>query len=358
MKFVDLFHNHYNDELIALAFSHKYLRSFRINIESLDIEPYIESDEIEYPGYVEFDPNCNYSLTYNTKTYKLRDLGYYDDHNAFRIYNDPNIYEVKICWGFIMIIYQSRIISDDKLTGLRVIYHAMKRRFGGKIHKSDKQIIDIWGCEHDVEIYSLSDLNHILYKCSIPCGNHEIEDDSLEVKPCTNIEFVEYTNSCLFIKKTQENCQIVNCKNLKMVSLLDTEEIRINELLFLNNTNSFLLFNVSGIVRRLDLQGKLLNEFDDHLLEGISDIGKVCKVDNHEYIISICKNNLYNVDTGDLNTELSLNCSCVNTGKLIFKIDEEDLAFDLMIVNKVVYNSISKEIFLLTKEGDLVILGK
>ena len=122
--------------------------------------------------------------------------------------------------------------------------------------------------------------------------------------------------------------------------------------IFLYGYNQFLYFGNYNIELYLANGLKKFN-FEDHHIHasnGTPTFNGICHNKNLDIIISVCNTNVH---------RMTLNISCVHTGKLIKRIIPSDLnlEFDIFNIEKMKYDDLTNELFILTRDGKIIILG-
>ena len=166
------------------------------------------------------------------------------------------------------------------------------------------------------------------------------------------LSFVEQLNDYLFIKYNDIDLIILDMVSNKFEFLKNSRNCTPGSFIFFYRSNQFLYFGNYNIELYLANGLKKFN-FEDHHIHasnGTPTINEICHNENHDIIISVCNTNVH---------RMTINISCIHTGKLIKRIIPSDLnlEFDIFNIEKMKYDDLTNELFILTRNGKIIILG-
>eukprot|EP00186_Timspurckia_oligopyrenoides_P003541 CAMPEP_0182447596 /NCGR_PEP_ID=MMETSP1172-20130603/17821_1 /TAXON_ID=708627 /ORGANISM="Timspurckia oligopyrenoides, Strain CCMP3278" /LENGTH=464 /DNA_ID=CAMNT_0024644095 /DNA_START=84 /DNA_END=1475 /DNA_ORIENTATION=- len=224
------------------------------------------SELLKWPGFVEFDDTNERVLTYSAsdRTYKIWDLANYTFLYSL---NDPKLQEIKISMGIMLLIFA---------------------RTPGYV---PLRIVDIETGE------PLKDIKHLLHRSR-------------------KVDFIEQFNEKLLVKQENENLQIVDVRDMKMVEVSKLKFTTPSAFIFLYQSRLFLTFK-NGQVSVWNFKGELVTQFADHRLwYQDTNTNNVYITSNQETIISYCRQ--------DDCTHGSINVSSIADGSCFAKITCSD----------------------------------
>jgi len=166
------------------------------------------------------------------------------------------------------------------------------------------------------------------------------------------LSFVEQLNDYLFIKYDDIDLIILDMVSNKFEFLKNSRNCTPVSFVFLYRYNQFLYFGNYNIELYLANGLKKFN-FEDHHIHasnGTPTINEICHNENHDIIISVCHTTVH---------RMTLNISCIHTGKLIKRFIPSDLNLESDIINieKMKYDDLTNELFIVTRDGKIIILG-
>lgn len=166
------------------------------------------------------------------------------------------------------------------------------------------------------------------------------------------LSFVEQLNDYLFIKYNDIDLIILDMVSNNFKFLKNSRNCTPGSFVFLYRYNQFLYLGNNNIELYLANGLKKFN-FEDHHIHasnGIPTVNDIYVNENHDIIISVCHTNLH---------RMTLNISCIHTGKLIKRIIPSDLNLEFEIINikTMIYDDLTNELFIVTKVGKIIILG-
>ena len=393
---ISIYHNKCQNHLLTLWFNDNCLECYYIDLNKscndiFDIENnrIFVSENIRWPGFIEFDVVNNRALTYvhEDNSYKLWDL---NDYTVSRIINDPAVIEIKMSPNYLLVVYKPKFTEHKKLRALLLVYNAMRRRFGIKIGSSPlyklrallviykamrrrfgnkiassfcpplklyedmASVEQIWECELVVEKYDIF-TGVILKGIIVPCGAGKESDD--DYVPDLNIDYFELFNNHLFIKRFNKDCIILDCLRYYQYIIPDTIRSSPGSWLFMYDRNIFLIFKKDKTVGKLNLKAEPIlpkgNTFEDHTLVNNTGVDSICVDGSHSMLISICESKP---------NEYALHCSCIKTGNLILKLKYKEMQLQQRTgyhkVTYIYYDDNSSELFLGINNGSVIIVGK
>ncbi|WVZ90277.1 hypothetical protein U9M48_036589 [Paspalum notatum var. saurae] len=218
--------------------------------------PIFESENLMWPGFVEFDDVNGKALTYsaNDGIYKVFDLKTY---------------------SFLYSI-QARNVQDIKI---RAHSHVQ------------------------LKILSIED-------------GKPLTSLMVSLKRNKRIDFIEKFNEKLLVKQQDENLRIIDLRSCDQIEVDATKFITPSRFVFLNESNIFLSFR-SETVSAWNLRGELVTSFEDHLLwDHDSSLNNIYITSNEGVLISYCKSedvapigsiNMSQVRTGKCITKFAAN---------------------------------------------------
>lgn len=230
-----------------------------------------ESESLKWPGFVEFDDVNGKVLTYSAQDsiYKVFDL-----KNYAMLYSisDKNIQEIKISPGIMLLIF-NKTSSHVPLKILSIEDGSVLKSFNHLLHRSKK------------------------------------------------VDFIEQFNEKLLVKQENENLQIVDVRNSKLIEVSQTKFMTPSAFIFLYEHQLFLTFR-NRTVAVWNFRGELVTSFEDHLLWNpdcnTNNIYITC---DQDLIISYCKADSDDPSEG---TAGSIHISNILTGKCLAKIRATD----------------------------------
>lgn len=310
-----LFLNRLDQSLITVSV-HKEdnfssLRCKSIPLESIKARKFSEgtfiftSEALRWPGFVEFDDVNGKVLTYSSATshYKVWSLR---DYSELYMLDDPNIEEIKISFGVMLVIFKKQKFVTYSSLPLKLLQIDT-----GLVLKEFKQIL----------------------------------------KRCRKVEFIEQFNEKLLIKQEMEDLNIFDISTGELIRVPNTVFVTPSAFIFLYELRLFLTFRDRDVLI-WNFSGECVTRFDDHTL-----MYQECNTNNiyitmaQDVIISYCRDTLQECG--------AVHISHIGTGKLIEKISassfeagspESEILDD---VNSLFYNEEFNEIYLGSCDGHL-----
>jgi hypothetical protein len=166
------------------------------------------------------------------------------------------------------------------------------------------------------------------------------------------LSFVEQLNDYLFIKYNDIDLIILDMVSNNFKFLKNSRNCTPGSFVFLFRYNQFLYLGNNNIELYLANGLKKFN-FEDHHIHasnGIPTVNDIYPNENLDIIISVCNTNVH---------RMTLNISCIHTGKLIkrFMPSDLNLEFDILNIEKMKYDDLTNELFIITRDGKIIILG-
>ena len=318
-----LFYNKLNESLVTVSvFREDNFSSLKCRSTQLEYMrrknpeggyPLFESEQLCWPGFVEFDDVNGKVLTYSAqdKAYKIWDL---QNYRPLYTIEDADIHEIKISPGIMLVIY----------------------------HKQpDEQRIPLF-------IRSI-DTGEILKKFS----------HILKIK---KIDFIEQFNQKLLIKQENEDLQILDVRSGEVIRVPEQRFLTPSAFIFLYENHLFLTFR-KNTVTVWNLSGEKVTSFEDHeLWHPDCNTNTICRTAKQDLIVSFCRDPK---SSADAPRGGSVNVSSIFTGKCIAKIEPapagtEAAAMEnprhakaLEKVSAVFYNEDQNEIYTGNEKGHL-----
>lgn len=356
-----MFYNRRDDSLITLClhapdkWSALHCRSIplaQLRQGKFDISnPLFTSETLKWPGFVEFDDvnGCVLTFAASESTYKVWDL---TDYSLLYTITDPGVQEIKMSPGFMLILHQEVQTSPEKIAALGVLRRAIRRRMGKKEGVSPRAELS-WECEMKMQIAGVYD-GAILQSITIPVGEMTAATDADdELRPCSDVEFVEQFNQHLFIKRKDQNCTVLDGHNCTQITLPNTDTCTPGSFLFLYDQHSFLLFEVDGNVSVWNCKGQQLRKLKDHrFFRPDMGISNVCITNRHDALISVCQS-----EDSSGKRMVQMHTSCVASGECITKLNSSMLDCDLKTVSCLFYDDTQQQLFVGTETGDVIAVG-
>ncbi|XP_031491166.1 uncharacterized protein LOC116258157 [Nymphaea colorata] len=278
-----LFYNKNNDSIITVSvyasdcFSSLKCRTTPIEYirrNQLDAGyALFESESLKWPGFVEFDDVNGKVLTYSAQDgiYKVFDL---KNYSFLYSIPDKDIQEIKISPGIMLLIF-NRAPGHVPLKILSIEDGTVLKSFNHLLHRNKK------------------------------------------------IDFIEQFNEKLLVKQENENLQILDVRDSKIIEVSRTEFMIPSAFIFLYENHLFLTFR-NQTVAVWNFRGELVTSFEDHLLwHPDCNTNNIYITIDQELIISYCKSEETQED-GQVDIVGSINMSNIMTGKCIAKISAGD----------------------------------
>ena len=229
--------------------------------------PLFATESLHWPGFVEFDDVNQKILTFSAtnRVFKIWDMINYRPLYAL---NDPNISEIKISPGIMLLIYNRqsssiplRILSIEDGTVLKSFTHMLHRGKG--------------------------------------------------------VDFIEQFNEKLLIKQQDENLRIVDVQDGTVVEVDKSVFPTPSAFIFLYENQLFLTFK-HHLVQVWNFKGHLVSSFEDHRLwysgpSTCSNTSNIAINSKQDTIISYCLD-------GDNASGGAINVSSILSGKLLARI--------------------------------------
>ncbi|CAN6470036.1 unnamed protein product [Victoria cruziana] len=278
-----LFYNKNNDSIITVSvyasdcFSSLKCRTTPIEYirrNQLDAGyALFESESLKWPGFVEFDDVNGKVLTYSAQDgiYKVFDL---KNYSFLYSIPDKDIQEIKISPGIMLLIF-NRAPGHVPLKILSIEDGTVLKSFNHLLHRNKK------------------------------------------------IDFIEQFNEKLLVKQENENLQILDVRDSKIIEVSRTEFMIPSAFIFLYENHLFLTFR-NQTVAVWNFRGELVTSFEDHLLwHPDCNTNNIYITIDQDLIISYCKSEETQED-GQVDIVGSINMSNIMTGKCIAKISAGD----------------------------------
>ncbi|KAH9321699.1 hypothetical protein KI387_016338 [Taxus chinensis] len=234
--------------------------------------PLFQSESFYWPGYIVFDNFNGRILSFSPQNgiYKVFDLNNYA--LLFSI-TDTNIMDIQITKGMILLIFRKSPIEDH--LDFRIL-----SMINGNVLKS---------------------LRHVLHSQK-------------------KLDFIGQFQEKLFIKQENNNMQIIDVVDDRLIEVSDTDIMTTSPFIVLNDKQLFLTFHNRSVNVR-NFQGELVASFDEHLIwQPYSNSSNICVTGDQNYIISFCKVDSSGVDRGNR----SINICNVVSGKRFSMISSND----------------------------------
>ena len=249
------------------------------------------SEELKYPGFIEFDAINARVLTFAAQkhTYKLWDLATYECLFAI---TDTAISNIKISPGALLVIYNSK---GKPCTSLQ---------------DCNKDNNNNSGAVFPIKVLSLgvSD-GDVLHE-------RELQLKSMVCAPLTPkqmpVEVIEYSGGKILFKQSGCPMQIINLNTDEVFVLKDF--VAPDGFIFLEKIRHFLIFR-GHIVSLYNFHGECVSSFEDHVIWfPDAHMNNVFISNAQDVMISYCRN----TDEGFM--PCSINVSDIRTGQLLAKV--------------------------------------
>ncbi len=245
------------------------------------------SEELKYPGFIEFDAVNERVLTYAAKKreYKIWDLATYACLFAM---TDRAISEVKISPGALLVMYKTITVSK---------------------------------CNDSPGIMSSYALPVKVLSLDGDSGGDVLHERELALEPASStetaashahVEFVEHSDGRILSKQTGYPLKIFDLRNREEIVV--NQFVAPNSFIFLNKIRRFLVFR-GHTATLFNFRGECVSTFEDHMLWfPDANMNNVFISSAQDVMISFCRN------TDAESMPGSVNVSHIRTGRLLAKI--------------------------------------
>lgn len=307
-----MFYNRTNDSLITVSvYKHDNYSSLKCRSTTLSQiskgKPgkginLFETECLNWPGFVEFDDVNSKVLTYSAQNnaYKVWDLQDYSEIYAIR---DPNIEEIKISPGIMLLIYNRA--KNGSFIPLTIV--------------------------------------NIMTGRSLKKWKHKLI-------PGKKIEFIEQFNEKLLVKQSTEKLQIIDVRTTDILYIDEKVFVTPSAFIFLYEYRLFLTFR-EGKIAVWNFRGELVSTFDDHeLWHKNCNTNNIYITNKQDLIISYCKRKKGRTG-GSINISEILNGRCI--AKIECKEGDPVSCHALQNVTALHYNEKDNEIYTGTDDGHI-----